>query len=74
MYRDHGEYILTWLETGEVREWTDVPLQQPTKDFATHFALCKILYHFNWMFTPIVPIFTGSAPILSQFVQNICHA
>jgi hypothetical protein len=27
MYRDHGEYILTWLETGEVREWMDVPLQ-----------------------------------------------
>jgi hypothetical protein len=26
MYRDCGEYILTWLETGEVREWTDVPL------------------------------------------------
>jgi hypothetical protein len=26
MYRDHGEYIWTWLETGEVREWTDVPL------------------------------------------------
>jgi hypothetical protein len=20
MYRDHGEYILTWLETGEVKE------------------------------------------------------
>jgi hypothetical protein len=27
MYRDRGEYIWTWLETGEVREWTDVPLQ-----------------------------------------------
>jgi hypothetical protein len=27
MYRDCGEYIWTWLETGEVREWTDVPLQ-----------------------------------------------
>jgi hypothetical protein len=27
MYRDHGEYIWTWLETGEVREWTDVPFQ-----------------------------------------------
>jgi hypothetical protein len=26
MYRDRGEYICTWLETGEVREWTDVPL------------------------------------------------
>jgi hypothetical protein len=22
MYKDHGEYIWTWLETGEVREWT----------------------------------------------------
>jgi hypothetical protein len=27
MYRDHGEYIWTWLKTGEVRECTDVPLQ-----------------------------------------------
>jgi hypothetical protein len=27
MYRDHGEYIWTWLETGEVRKWTDIPLQ-----------------------------------------------
>jgi hypothetical protein len=26
MYRDHEEYIYTWLATGEVREWTDVPL------------------------------------------------
>jgi hypothetical protein len=28
IYRDCGEYIWTWLETGEVRERTDVPLQQ----------------------------------------------
>jgi hypothetical protein len=30
MYRDSGEYIYTWkeLEAGEVREWTDVPLQR----------------------------------------------
>jgi hypothetical protein len=27
MYRDRGEYIWIWLEIGEVREWTDVPLQ-----------------------------------------------
>jgi hypothetical protein len=27
MYRDRGEYICTWLETGEVRERTDVLLQ-----------------------------------------------
>jgi hypothetical protein len=28
MYRDHGKSILTWLETGEVREWTNVPLHE----------------------------------------------
>jgi hypothetical protein len=27
VHRDHEVYIYTWLGTGEVREWTDVPLQ-----------------------------------------------
>jgi hypothetical protein len=30
VYRDHEEYIYIWLGVGEVREWTDVPLQGPT--------------------------------------------
>jgi hypothetical protein len=39
MYRDHGEYIWTWLETGEVREWTDIPL---------HYPPFKAQYHDAW--------------------------
>jgi hypothetical protein len=38
IYRDRGEYIWTWLETGEVREWTDVPYITPPSKARRHDA------------------------------------
>jgi hypothetical protein len=42
MYRDHGDYIWTWLGTGEVREWTDVPLH------VVHYLVLFI--YLRWIF------------------------
>jgi hypothetical protein len=64
MYRDHGEYISTWLETRKVREWTDVPLQTPLFYylFSVTCSQCQLLLTLTLMTFCVIPVILYCIP------------